>query len=74
MTTEEAGGVPRSRRLRDATGAVFQRLKTSGGLTISWGDPQTTRATGSPTFHTQTARGYEIREHGPAKSQTDHFG
>src|ERR1700722_4804388 len=31
---------------------MAQSSKRSGGLTISWGDPQTTRATVSPTSHT----------------------
>src|SRR5229473_3485882 len=52
VTTEEACGVPRSQRLRDTTGPTFQSSKTSGGLTASWGDPKTARATVSPTFHT----------------------
>src|SRR5713226_7776290 len=62
VTTEEACGVPRSQRLRDTTGPTFQSSKTSGGLTASWDDPKTARATVSPAFHTQLARGYEIRE------------
>ena len=60
--TEEAFGVPRSQPLRDTTGAAFQSSKTSGGLTTSWVDPKTARATVSPTFHTPTRWGYEIRE------------
>jgi hypothetical protein len=47
---------------------IFYGLTAGTGLRI--GEP----LTGSPTFHTRTATGYEIREHGPAKSQTDHFG
>src|SRR5258708_7276345 len=54
VRTEGACGVPRSRRLRDTTGPTLQSSKTSGGLTTSWDDPQTTSATVSPTSHTQT--------------------
>lgn len=43
----------------DTTGPTFQTTRTSGGLTVSWGDPKTTRATVSPTFHTTLAIGYE---------------
>ena len=41
-------------RLRDTTGPAFQSSRRSGGLTISWDEPKTTRATVSPTFHTNT--------------------
>src|ERR1700704_4308104 len=54
LTTEEARGVPRPRRLRETTGPTFQSSKTSGGLTTTWDDPKTTRATVSPAFHTYT--------------------
>ena len=37
-----------------------QSSKTSGEFTISWGDPQMTRATVSPTSSYKLARGYEI--------------
>ncbi len=47
-----ACGVPRSQRFRETTGRTFQSLKTSGGLTKSWNDPKTARATVSPAFHT----------------------
>src|SRR6185437_1955608 len=53
VTTKEAGGVPPSGRLRDTTGSIAQSSRTGGGLTISWGEPQTTRATVSPTSHTK---------------------
>lgn len=50
----ESIGVPHSPRLRDTTGQTFQISKQSGGLTTSWDQPKTARATVSPTFHIQT--------------------
>jgi hypothetical protein len=54
LTTERACRVPRSQLLRETTGPTLQSSKTSGGLTTSWDDPKTARATVSPTFHTHT--------------------
>ena len=51
-TTGEAFGVPCHEHLREAPAQLFQTPQARDGLTISWDDPERTRAAVSPTFRT----------------------
>ena len=55
-----AVGVPPAEQLRGPTGQRFRAAQPCDGLTMSWGDRETTDRAFSPTFHTHLARGYEI--------------